>query len=221
MKEGRKQTKWLCFVCWGLLWAANGSTLRRKMVSSPQKVDLQGNTIADVNDEVLAPVAMPFKVPPNYDKFARPAPATGHSAVDVAVNIDVRNLYDINVRDGVVTLEVRLSVQWVDSRLKGGMPKGRPWYNVQPGTLWVPRVIFSNTVTSPTTLAEVMQLSSEGSVRYIRRLKVRARCRLRPILNQVATAYDVVGCGGRLISCRCLACLPAGFTFPTYSVGSH
>ena len=70
-------------------------------------------------------------------------------------------------------MEARLELKWNDTRLFGSVRKGPDATPIDPESVWVPKMTFSNQAEEPATVASLMTLDSEGQIIYRRRLKVR------------------------------------------------
>lgn len=119
-----------------------------------------------------------FNLPSGYNKRVRPTAVNepGHpdrhrDATKVKVNLDVRHLYEIAANTGTATMEVRLELEWIDSRLQNIVPLDMD-LPVDPQKVWVPAATISNQIEPPTVVAKLMQINRDGRVKYIRRMKV-------------------------------------------------
>ena len=121
-----------------------------------------------------------------------PRPATG-GPVQVKVNMDVHQMYEIKPQDTSMVLELRLEVEWNNPHLIGVVgpttvtapgPNGTTTSVSAVATrvlpenevkfMWLPSITFSNEIDLPIEVASRATLSSNGNVNYLRRFKLTA-----------------------------------------------
>ena len=113
-----------------------------------------------------------LQLPLSYNRFVLPRREDGPGALLVEALILVNKLFEVDVARRTASVELYMELTWRDPILWSLVPANQKWHPVALGQLWTPQIVIDDTVERPTTLSSIIQVSADGSVRQLKRLKV-------------------------------------------------
>jgi len=118
-------------------------------------------------------------------------PNAGGEADVIEVGILCSRLFSINVRDGMYSADVILTLRWKDERVIDLLPEGRESFTMDKDAaakdIWVPNVVPTNRdIKGLEEISQTTNINAEGRVERTRRMMVR----MRQAYSLAAYPYD-------------------------------